>query len=99
MLSYSEIPVFAATLAKQFQPGDTVLLFGGLGAGKTTLVSAILKEYGMFRVSSPTFSLVNVYDGAISVAHIDLYRLDGPDSFFSINLDDYFFLSRYLGFC
>ncbi len=62
--------------------GDVVLLYGGLGAGKTLLTKGILDalDFDIDEVTSPSFTLVNLYKTAtFDVYHIDLWRLDGPD--------------------
>ena len=69
---------FGATLATCLQPGDVVLLSGDLGAGKTTLVTAVLAAMGSEdHVTSPTFILIQRYQAPIcEVVHADLYRLN-----------------------
>lgn len=69
---------FAARLAAQLTGGEILLLNGTLGAGKTTLVKAIMDRLGYDprEVTSPTFTLVNRYDAHLTVYHLDLYRLD-----------------------
>ncbi|MBP7416160.1 MAG: tRNA (adenosine(37)-N6)-threonylcarbamoyltransferase complex ATPase subunit type 1 TsaE [Pyrinomonadaceae bacterium] len=60
--------------------GDVLLLYGGLGAGKTLLTKGILNalEFDVDEVTSPSFTLVNLYKTAtFDVYHIDLWRLDG----------------------
>lgn len=60
--------------------GDVLLLYGGLGAGKTLLTKGILNAFGfdIDEVTSPSFTLVNLYKTAsVDVYHIDLWRLDG----------------------
>jgi tRNA threonylcarbamoyladenosine biosynthesis protein TsaE len=66
-----------ARLAATLQPGDVVLLVGDLGTGKTTLVRGAVRALGHpGRVTSPTFTLVNRYEGGrVPVSHLDLYRL------------------------
>lgn len=63
------------------RPGDLVLLRGELGAGKTTLVRSIARRLGVEGpVTSPTFTVAQLYEGrAVRVAHVDAYRLGGPD--------------------
>jgi tRNA threonylcarbamoyladenosine biosynthesis protein TsaE len=72
-------------------PG-VVLLRGNLGAGKTTLTRGIAQGLGMADpnlVSSPSFTLINVYQGRCPIYHVDLYRLDGVRDLHSIGLDDF----------
>jgi tRNA threonylcarbamoyladenosine biosynthesis protein TsaE len=72
-------------------PG-VVLLRGALGMGKTTLTRGIARGLGMDDpnlVSSPSFTLVNVYQGRCPIYHVDLYRLDGVKDLYSIGLDDF----------
>lgn len=73
---------FGRCLGLCLQPGDTVLLEGPIGAGKTHLaraaIRALLGDDG-FEVPSPTYTLVQIYDGpAAAIWHADLYRLSGP---------------------
>jgi tRNA threonylcarbamoyladenosine biosynthesis protein TsaE len=70
----------AAGLARVLKAGDTVALSGGLGAGKSSFARAALRALGWVGdVPSPTFTLVQDYDLAPLVWHVDLYRLDSPD--------------------
>lgn len=63
-------------LGRLLQPGDAVALEGPLGAGKTTLVQGICRGLEVAgEVASPTFALMNVYQGRLPVYHLDVYRL------------------------
>ena len=69
--------------------GTTVLLSGGLGAGKTVLVRGVGETLGAARVRSPSFTLVNEYQtDTFLLAHADLYRLE-PNGVQDIDLENY----------
>ena len=74
--------------------GRKFLLYGEVGAGKTTLVQAVCRQLGVHDpVQSPTFSLINEYWSAVRkepVFHADLYRLRHPDEAIDIGLLDLF---------
>jgi len=59
----------------QLRAGDLILLNGPLGAGKTVLVQGIGSALGFNEVTSPTFVISRVYKGALSLIHVDTYRL------------------------
>lgn len=73
-------------LADAVRPGDVIALHGQLGAGKTRLVQAVAEELGCGDqlVNSPTFILIQEYDGRLPVYHVDAYRLKDCDEFFDI---------------
>ena len=76
-------------LGKLLRPGDWVALTGDLGAGKTTLVQGVLEElHPGARVRSPTYVLVEVYEGSPRVIHADLYRLRSEDELAGLALED-----------
>jgi len=81
----------AAEFAAGLEPGDVVLLRGDLGSGKTTFVRGAARALGVERnVTSPTFAIGNVYDGAAGeIAHVDLYRLDELDVGDAAVLEDF----------
>ncbi len=72
--------------------GDVVLLYGGLGAGKTLLTKGILDalDFDIDEVTSPSFTLVNLYrTPTVDVYHIDLWRLDGVgDAAVAVGLEE-----------
>lgn len=76
----------------ELRPGDVVLLYGGLGAGKTLFTKGILQafDYDVDEVTSPSFSLVNLYKiDDLNIYHIDLWRLDeSADAAFAVGLDE-----------
>ncbi|MFZ0218397.1 MAG: tRNA (adenosine(37)-N6)-threonylcarbamoyltransferase complex ATPase subunit type 1 TsaE [Candidatus Dormiibacterota bacterium] len=76
-------------LARHLEPGDVLLLEGELGAGKTTLVRGIAAGLGIeAAVMSPTYQLVRLYRGPLTLAHADLYRLDSGQSLDELGFDD-----------
>ena len=81
-----------ADLAARLTAGDVVLVFGELGAGKTTFVRGALRALGVTEpVTSPTFVVGVLHDGAGGpVAHLDLYRLAGLEDEDPGLLDPYF---------
>ena len=77
-------------LGKRLSGGTVLALRGGLGMGKTAFTRGLARGLGYTgRVTSPTFTIVNEYDGATPLFHFDLYRLDGEDDLFDIGWDDY----------
>lgn len=77
-------------LARCLQPGDLVLLYGPLGAGKTTLVRAIARALRVTDpVRSPSFTIANIYRGSITIHHLDLYRLDDIGDDDALALEEY----------
>lgn len=86
-----ELKKFADKLAPVLEDGDVINLKADMGAGKTTLVTAICKNYGIDDTSSPTFALVNIYEGDRTVYHLDLYRFEDPDEILDIDFETYFY--------
>ncbi|WP_406852395.1 tRNA (adenosine(37)-N6)-threonylcarbamoyltransferase complex ATPase subunit type 1 TsaE [Brevundimonas sp. BH3] len=78
------------TLAPLLQAGDSVLLYGPLGMGKSTLARGLIRALTSPHedVPSPTFTLVQFYESEPPVAHFDLYRLNDPEEAWEIGLDE-----------
>jgi tRNA threonylcarbamoyladenosine biosynthesis protein TsaE len=80
-------------LGKVLKQGSLLLFYGDLAAGKTTFikgVAAAAAGVNPIEVNSPTFVLLNCYEGATPVYHFDLYRLHGPEEFIGLGFDEYF---------
>ena len=82
---------FGFQLGERLQGGEILLLKGPLGAGKTILVKGICAALGIDddEVTSPSFTLVNPYDGRLRLYHLDLYRLEeGASAAHAVDLDE-----------
>lgn len=90
LLDEAGLREWGARFGKAARPPLVVTIAGDLGAGKTTLVQAICRGYGVGEaVTSPTFALVHEYKGDRSrVLHLDLYRLDRASDLDSIGWDE-----------
>ena len=82
---------FAACLAPMLRAGDTVLLTGDLGAGKSVVARGIARGMGVAGpMPSPTFTLMIPYEaGGRKLYHFDLYRLSDPDEYYAAGLDEF----------
>ena len=83
-------------LAAALRPGDVVALNGDLGTGKTRLVQTVAQALGYSdqMVNSPTFALIQEYDGPLPLYHVDAYRLKDSDEFLDIGGDEVLFGDR-----
>jgi len=90
----SETEAAGRRLASRLAPGDLVLVTGEVGAGKSTLIRAAMRELGVAgAIPSPTFTIGRFYEGETQrapVAHLDLYRLGGLETEDPGLLSDYF---------
>lgn len=84
---------FGRTIGRMLTGGETLALFGELGAGKTALVRGIAAGLGMppNQVTSPTFVLIHEYRGRLPLIHMDLYRLQSAADAEGIGLQEYFY--------
>lgn len=88
--SKEETMKLASRLAQVLAPGTLVLFSGGLGAGKTAFCEGLARGLGCIdEVSSPTFSIVNVYRGKQPMAHFDLYRVHTKEDLMTAGFYDY----------
>lgn len=90
--SAEETEALGRKLASLFKGGEVISLRGSLGAGKTVLAKGIARELGITEsIVSPTFTLVQEYDGRLKMYHLDLYRLSGEDEFESMGGEEYLY--------
>lgn len=89
--SPSETEALGESLAGQLEPGTVIAFTGDLGAGKTAFVRGLARGLGVReRVTSPTFTIVNEYEGGrLPLFHFDMYRLGSADELFDIGWEDY----------
>lgn len=77
-------------LGNILQRGDTVCLSGDLGTGKTAFTGGIAKSLGISEyVTSPTFTIINEYEGRIPLYHFDVYRIGDAGEMIETGFDDY----------
>ena len=88
--SPEETEALAAHLAESLTGGEVLAMFGGMGMGKTAFVRGLAVGLQVAEeVSSPTFALVNEYQGRLPVAHFDMYRVESWDDLYSTGFFDY----------
>ena len=88
--STQETEQFGEEVAKSLRGGDVLAFTGSLGMGKTAFTRGLARGLGCCgRVTSPTFTIVNEYDGKTPLFHFDMYRLGSSDELFDIGWDDY----------
>jgi tRNA threonylcarbamoyladenosine biosynthesis protein TsaE len=80
-------------IAARVKPGDIICLFGELGTGKTTFVKGLAEglKIKSRQVHSPTFVLLNIYEGRLPLFHFDLYRLGDPCEIAQLGHEEYFY--------
>lgn len=79
-------------MAGKVTPGTVISLRGSLGAGKTVFAKGFALGLGITEaIVSPTFTLVQEYDGRLKLYHLDLYRLSGEDEFESMGGEDFLY--------
>jgi len=88
--SAKETENIAKAFAKTLKAGDVVCLWGDLGVGKTAFAAGLSKGLGVTEyISSPTFTVVNCYEGRLPVYHFDVYRISDSEEMFEIGYEEY----------
>lgn len=91
--SYDESVQIGREIAGLLSPGDLLLVYGELGAGKTSLLTGLISELtglATLEITSPTFACVQTYEGrAQKVHHFDLYRLKSQEEIYTTGFIDY----------
>jgi len=90
--SQEETFAIGVELGKMAKPGDIFALIGDLGTGKTILAKGIAKGLGIDEeITSPTFTLLEVYESPISLYHFDLYRISNNAELENLFFEEYWF--------
>ena len=91
--STKETMRFGSQLAKYLKSGDIICLYGDLGSGKTTLVKGVAHGLKIAdkKVNSPTFVLLNIYEGKLPLYHFDFYRLENTKEIAAIGYDEFIY--------
>ena len=90
--SPDETQQIASNLARFIKPGDVLAFYGDLASGKTTFIQGFGQQLNAIEpINSPTFTLINEYNGDIPIYHFDCYRLNGSDELFDIGYEEYFY--------
>lgn len=89
--SIQETFQIASDFSQQLKGGELIALRGDLGAGKTHFVKGMGKSFSIpeEEISSPTFSLIQIYSGTRNLVHLDLYRLETVSELLELGLEDY----------
>jgi tRNA threonylcarbamoyladenosine biosynthesis protein TsaE len=88
--SLSDLDLVAEQIITSLNGRDVVLFRGGMGAGKTTLISRIVALLGAEdTVTSPTFAIVNQYEGERTIYHFDMYRIDRWEEALDFGSEEY----------
>ncbi|HNQ18558.1 MAG TPA: tRNA (adenosine(37)-N6)-threonylcarbamoyltransferase complex ATPase subunit type 1 TsaE [Smithellaceae bacterium] len=83
----------ACLIGGKLKKGDILALSGELGSGKTCFVSGLARGLGIgeeYKITSPTFTLINEYPGRCNLYHFDVYRLSGCAEFEELGYEEYF---------
>lgn len=82
----------ARTFVEAMGEHHVFAFYGSMGAGKTTFIKAICEELGVEDVvTSPTFAIVNEYEGSVPIYHFDFYRIKKLEEVYDMGYEDYFY--------
>lgn len=88
--SYDDTQKIATEIADLLKGGEFIAMYGDLGAGKTAFVQGLAKALGIkSHITSPTFTIVNEYEGRLPLYHFDVYRIADCDEMYEIGYDEY----------
>lgn len=88
--SEEETRAFAEKLGMGALPGAVFAITGGLGTGKTIMAKGIARGMGIHEeITSPTFTLMEIYEGTIPLYHFDLYRIENPGELDQLFFEEY----------
>ncbi len=90
--SADETKAFGEKIAQSAKEGSVFCLSGDLGVGKTVFTKGFAEGIGVDEyITSPTFTIVNEYDGRFKLYHFDVYRITDPDELFDIGFEEYIY--------
>lgn len=90
--SVEDTVLLGEKLGKVLKSGDIICLVGDLGTGKTHFVKGVAEGLNIKEpITSPTFAIVNEYEGRLKLYHFDVYRVNDPDEIEAIGFDEYIF--------
>ena len=88
--SYEDKQKIASEIADTLKGDEFIAMYGDLGAGKTAFVQGLAKALGITaHITSPTFTIVNEYEGRVPLYHFDVYRIADPDEMYEIGYEEY----------
>lgn len=88
--SEKETKQVASEFAKRLKPSDVICMYGDLGVGKSVFVRGIADYLGITEpITSPTFTIVNEYEGKYPLYHFDVYRISDSEEMYEIGYEDY----------
>lgn len=87
--SEDETALIAHDFSHYVQTGRIVVLNGDLGSGKTFFIKKVLENFKIRNVNSPSFAIVNEYNGTIKAYHFDFFRLNKIQELYDIGWNDY----------